>query len=184
MLKLCLVRFTTIFLPKAPRAVTLCSVLCFTGVFSSASCVLRFTELLAQRLSRPEGKWPTGNFWWHHLKTTYSIDQRQYRIVSYYYYWLLLLLLLLLLLYKWKGLWTIVFTWQSCWYDSCESDYVHNISIYDKSLLACYMWNLQCTLFLQLYWHHWYMWKWLHAKTCIYYPLGMIIYIYTFLHAQ
>ena len=30
-----------------PWAVTLCSILCFTWVFSSASCVLRFIELLA-----------------------------------------------------------------------------------------------------------------------------------------
>ena len=45
--KLFLVRFTTIVLPKPPRAVTLCSVLWFTWVFSSASCVLRFIELLA-----------------------------------------------------------------------------------------------------------------------------------------
>ena len=48
--KLCLVRFATIFLHKAPRAVILCRVLCFTGVFSSASCVLltfRWTARLA-----------------------------------------------------------------------------------------------------------------------------------------
>ena len=69
-----LVRFTTIFLPKAPRAVTLCSVLCFTWVFSSASCVLRFIELLALRLPRGEGKCPTGNFWWHHVKTANWYD--------------------------------------------------------------------------------------------------------------
>ena len=50
MSKLCLVRFTTMFLHKAPRAVILCRVLCFTGVFSSASCVLltfRWTARLA-----------------------------------------------------------------------------------------------------------------------------------------
>ena len=59
MSKHCLVQFTTIFLHKAKRAVTVCSVLCFTRVFSSASCVLCFTELLAYSVC-PEGSKENG----------------------------------------------------------------------------------------------------------------------------
>ena len=63
MRKLFLVRFTTMFLPTHPYEQSLCAAYCVLTEFSvSASCVLRFIELLAWRLSRGEGIWRTGNF--------------------------------------------------------------------------------------------------------------------------